>query len=85
MGQHPFHSDFNCYAGSPWMLLRRKVLEDLLRFHNEQSWHAEHYRHKATIIKMPAPQESYIHTALCNQRHLKLKFESVDWEGWSTG
>lgn len=84
-GQHPFQTDFICYAGSPWMVLRRKALEDLLRFNKEESWLAEHYRRRAEAIKMPAPEESYIHTALCNQKHLNLRFESVCWEDWSQG
>jgi hypothetical protein len=84
-GAHPFHTEFTCYAGSPWMLLRRRAIETLLQFHRHQPWLAAHYRWQEEKIANSVPDESYIHTILCNQRHLQLQRIPICWEDWSSG
>ena len=84
-GAHPFHTGFVCHAGSPWMLLRRRAVETLLQFHQRQPWLAEHYRWRGEKMANPALEESYVHTILCNQRHLQLQRTPICWEDWSTG
>ncbi|MFM8260065.1 MAG: glycosyltransferase family 2 protein, partial [Vulcanococcus sp.] len=84
-GAHPFHQDFICHAGSPWMLLRRRAVETLLQVHQQQPWLADHYRWQGVHVANPAPEESYIHTALCNQKHLQLRRQPICWEDWGTG
>lgn len=84
-GAHPFHTGFICHAGSPWMLLRRRAVETLLQFHQRQPWLAEHYRWRGEKMANPALEESYVHTILCNQRHLQLQRTPICWEDWSTG
>jgi len=84
-GKHPFHEHFCCYAGSPWMLLRRNAVEALLQFHREQPWLADHYRWQGERLQMTVPEESYLHTILCNQQHLKLTPTPICWTDWSTG
>lgn len=84
-GEHPFHAHFICYAGSPWMLLRRRAVETLLQFHQDQPWLAEHYRWQGAQVTNAAPEESYIHTVLCNQRHLQIQHKPICWEDWTTG
>ena len=84
-GRHPFHEHFCCYAGSPWMLLRRNAVETLLNFHREQPWLANHYRWQGERLRSTVPEESYLHTILCNQQHLKLHPTPICWTDWSTG
>ena len=84
-GSHPFHADFICHAGSPWMLLRRRSIETLLQFHHDQPWLAEHYRLQGKDAANPAPEESYVHTILCNQQQLQFPRTPICWEDWSTG
>jgi hypothetical protein len=84
-GRHPFHEHFCCYAGSPWMLLRRNAVETLLNFHREQPWLANHYRWQGERLRSTVPEESYLHTILCNQQHLKLNPTPICWTDWSTG
>jgi hypothetical protein len=84
-GAHPFQTEFTCYAGSPWMLLRRRAIETLLQFHRHQPWLAAHYRWQEEKIANSVPDESYFHTILCNQRHLQLQRMPICWEDWSSG
>jgi len=84
-GRHPFHEHYCCYAGSPWMLLRRNAVETLVKFHREQPWLANHYRWQGEHLGLTVPEESYLHTILCNQQHLKLNTTPICWSDWSTG
>lgn len=80
-----FNEDFICYAGSPSMLLRRKAIEALLSFHETQPWLAEHYQGKNNEPSKDVPEESYIHTILCNHKLLNLNLQPICWEDWSAG
>lgn len=82
---HVFSEDFTCYAGSPWMLLRRSAVTALLDFHEKHPWLAEHYTRRVEGIERTAPEESYIHTALCNQKQLNFKTQPICWEDWGQG
>jgi hypothetical protein len=84
-GRHPFSDQLICYAGSPWMLLRRTAIDALLDFHHQNPWLADHYRRRSERLDMPAPEESYIHSVLCNQDHLRLHHAPICWEDWSEG
>jgi hypothetical protein len=67
------------------MLLRRRAIETLLQFHRHQPWLAAHYRRQEEKMANSVPDESYIHTILCNQRHLQLQRIPICWEDWSSG
>jgi hypothetical protein len=84
-GLHPFSDQLICYAGSPWMLLRRTAVNALMEFHHQHGWLSEHYQRQCERIAMPAPEESYIHTVLCNQPQLRLHRLPICWEDWSGG
>jgi hypothetical protein len=84
-GHHPFNDQLICYAGSPWMLLRRSAIDALLDFHHQQAWLAEYYRKQSKRIDVPAPEESYVHTVLCNQPHLRFHHSPICWADWSGG
>ena len=84
-GHHPFSEQLICYAGSPWMILRRSAIHYLLRAHQQQTTLKEHYRRKSSELDVPATDESYVHTLLCNQPGLNLQRSPICWEDWSEG
>ena len=84
-GQHPFDQSFRCFAGSPWMALRRHAAEALVRFHQDQPWLSTHYRHQDECNGINYSCESYLHTILCNQSGLTISHQPICWTDWSSG
>lgn len=85
IGNHPFTDSFHCYAGSPWMALRRHAAETLVNFHRQQPWLAEHYRQRDEQAEYNYSCESYLHTILCNQPGLTISVKPICWSDWSGG
>ena len=82
---HPFHSGFRCFAGSPWMALRRNAAEVLVNFHRDQPWLAAHYKDKDERNGINYSCESYLHTILCNETKLNINSKPICWTDWSSG
>jgi hypothetical protein len=80
----PFREGFGCYAGSPWMLLRRKAVEQLLDFHEQEPRIAHHYQQLESHLRV-VPEESYFHTILCNLPGLQLQHQAPCDVDWSSG
>ena len=85
VGDHPFSDGFHCYAGSPWMALRRNAAEALVHFHRQQPWLTEHYQRRDEQAEINYSCESYLHTILCNQAELTISHQPICWADWSSG
>lgn len=77
--QAPYSARFHCHAGSSWWTMRLDVARELLRWHDGNPWLARHLRHRT------APDESYVHTVLCNLPGVRVVDEHFRWIDWQRG
>jgi hypothetical protein len=63
---HPFTNDFKLFGGSLWVVLRRRAVQELLRFIAEEPAVVDYFR------QVLVPDESLIPTVLGNCRSLTL-------------
>lgn len=95
---NPFGILFPCYAGELWFHANKKAIESLLNFHERNPLLAHYYKNlqgfhsqrklvpayeKAGGVRVANPEESYIHTILCNDYSLAVSpsnYRFIDWD-----
>jgi len=76
---NPFSETLKCYAGATWFTCNRKAAERLL------ADSAENRALIAYFSRRFIPDESFLHTILCNQPDLKIDNENLRYVDWSLG
>lgn len=69
----------NCYAGSEWFTVNRKVAEYVLTSQGKYSWLARHLRGRH------CPDETYFQTVICNAPDFRLSKNNYRFIDWSAG
>jgi hypothetical protein len=65
--KHPYTHGLQCFAGSTWLNLSRKAVEQLWSRKSARATLARHLRHA------PCPDETFFHTLLLNESDLKIQ------------
>jgi hypothetical protein len=75
----PFSNRFRCFAGETWFAANRDCAEHILRFHEENRALARRYAQRDNV------DESYIHSILGNNSHLRVANNCKRYADWSEG
>jgi hypothetical protein len=75
----PFSGGFQCYGGEFWFSANRRSAEHLL------AGNQQNRRIMAHFSKRFIPEESVVHTILCNQPDLKISRDNKRYNDWDQG
>jgi hypothetical protein len=82
IGDAPFPSGFQCFAGEQWFTANLKAVRKLLQTVDSEPALIEHYRKQEHSKGTICPDESYYQTVFCNATGIKVKNDCLRYIDW---